>query len=132
MLASLFWKKLWAWVKHYWYWPVIIVLMLFSMVLCGRGSAPQKLFALLTNSKENYKKELEAVNSSNDEKKEEIVKEHIEEIKRIEEAHNFKVSELDIEKQKELADTIEKNKDKPDKLAEAIAKILSAEFLKNG
>ena len=89
----------------------------------------------MTNSKENYKKELEAVNSSNkekDEKKEEIVKEHIEEIKRIEEAHNFKVSELDIEKQKELADTIEKNKDKPDKLAEAIAKILSAEFLKNG
>ncbi len=135
MFTALFWKKIWTWIKHYWYWPVIIVLLALSMVMCGRGSAPQKLFALLANSKENYKKELEAVKTNNEEKdksKEKIVKEHAEEIRNIEATHNIKVDELEIEKQKELADTIEKNKDKPDKLAEDIAKILSAEFLKNG
>jgi len=105
------------------------------MAMCGRGSAPQKLFALLANSKENYKKELEAVKTSNkekDENKERIIKEHAAEIKNIEATHNIKVDELEIEKQKELAETIEKNKDKPDELAEDIAKILSAELIKNG
>ena len=135
MLATLFWKKVWTWIKHYWYWPVIIVLMVLSMAMCGRGSAPQKLFALLANSKENYKKELEAVKTNNkkkDENKEKIIKEHAAEIKNIETTHNIKVSELGAKKQKELTETIEKNKDKPDKLAEDVAKILSAEFLKNG
>mgnify|MGYP005994992667 CR=1 FL=1 len=135
MFATLFWKKVWTWIKHYWYWPVIIVLMVLSMAMCGRGSAPQKLFALLANSKENYKKELEAVKTSNkkkDENKERIIKEHAAEIKNIEATHNIKVDELEIEKQKELAKTIEKNKDKPDELAEDIAKILSAELIKNG
>ena len=105
------------------------------MAMCGRGSAPQKLFALLANSKENYKKELEAVKTNNkkkDENKEKIIKEHAAEIKNIETTHNIKVSELGAKKQKELTETIEKNKDKPDKLAEDVAKILSAEFLKNG
>jgi hypothetical protein len=135
MFATLFWKKVWTWIKHYWYWPVIIVLMVLSMAMCGRGSAPQKLFALLANSKENYKKELEAVKTSNkekDENKERIIKEHAAEIKNIEATHNIKVDELEIEKQKELAENIEKNKDKPDELAEDIAKILSAELIKNG
>jgi hypothetical protein len=135
MFTALFWKKIWAWIKHYWYWPVIIVLMVLSMAMCGRGSAPQKLLALLANSKENYKKELEVVKTNNkekDENKERIIKEHAAEIKNIEATHNIKVDELEIEKQKELAKTIEKNKDKPDELAEDIAKILSAELIKNG
>ena len=86
------------------------------------------------NSKENYEKEIEATKKNNEEKdrkKDKVVKEHSEEIKKIERAHNIKVGELEAEKQKELADTIEKNKDKPDKLAEDVAKILSAEFIKN-
>ena len=55
---------------------------------------------------------------------------NIEEIKKIEQDHDVKVEELEERKQKELAATIEENKNSPDKLAEEVAKILSAEYLK--
>ena len=131
MLSALFWKKVWTWVKHYWYWPVIIILLIFSMV--SSKGLKEKLFGLLMKSKENYEKEIKVikeVNEQKDVKKEQAVEEHIEEIKKIEEEHDIKVEELEIEKQKELAETIEKNKDRPEKLAEDIAEILSSEFLK--
>ena len=131
MLSVIFWKKVWTWIKHYWYWPVIIILLIFSMV--SSKGLKEKLFGLLMKSKENYEKEIKVikeVNEQKDVKKEQAAEEHVEEIRKIEEEHDIKVEELEIEKQKELAETIEKNKDRPEKLAEDIAKILSSEFLK--
>ncbi len=127
------WKKMWVWIKHYWYWPVIIVLLIFSAM--SNRSLKEKFFDLLLKSKESYEKEIKVikkVNEEKDSKKEEVVKEHVKEIKRIEQEHDIKVEELEIEKQKELEETIKKNKDRPDKLAEEIAKILSSELLKKG
>ena len=59
MFATLFWKKAWIWLKHYWYWPVIIVLLIFSMV-SDRG-LKEKLFGLLKKSKENHDKEVQII-----------------------------------------------------------------------
>ena len=134
MFTALFWKKAWVWLKHYWYWPVIIVLMIISMATCGIGGAPQKLFGLLKKSKETHDKEIQIIKEAaeeTDKKKTEIFTGHVEEIKKIEEEHDIKIEELEEKKQKELADTIEENRDRPDKLAEEVARILSAEFLKN-
>ena len=64
--------------------------------------------------KVNYEKEIKVikeVNEQKDVKKEQAVEEHVEEIRKIEEEHDIKVEELEIEKQKELAETIEKNKE---------------------
>jgi len=131
MLTMLFWKKVWTWVKHYWYWPVIIILLIFSMV--SSKGLKEKLFGLLLKSKENYEKEIKVVKEANaqkDAEKKQAIEKHTEEIRKIEEKHDVKIEELEIEKQKELAETIEKNRDRPDKLAEDIAEILSSEFLK--
>tara|TARA_R110000796_G_scaffold144119_3_gene260840 strand:+ start:1964 stop:2389 length:426 start_codon:yes stop_codon:yes gene_type:complete len=131
MLTALFWKKIWTWVKHHWYWPVIIVLLLMSL-LTG-SSSRKKLFSLLDKQKENYEKELQIVKETTkerDEKKTKIFEKHLKEIKKIEDDHNFKVKDLEQEKQKELVDTIEKNKDRPEDLAIEIAKILGANFHK--
>ena len=102
MLSALFWKKVWAWVKHYWYWPVIIILLIFSMV--SNKGLKEKLFGLLLKSKENYEKEIKVikeVNEQKDVKKEQAVEEHVEEIRKIEEEHDIKVEELEIEKLKQ-------------------------------
>ena len=131
MFTALFWKKTWAWLKHYWYWPVIIALLVFSTVTGTR--AKEKLFELLLKQKEGYEKELEIIKKANKEKgleKNKAFKEHEEELEKIEKEHNLKLEELEEEKQEELVRTIEKNKDRPDKLAEEIAKILSVEFFK--
>ena len=131
MLTMLFWKKAWIWIKHYWYWPVIIVLFLFSMF--SGSNVKNKLFELLFKQRENYEKELQIIKETSEEadkKKTGIFKEHKEELEKIEKEHDVKIEELEKEKREELATTIEENKDKPEKLAEEIAKILSAEFHK--
>ena len=131
MLTMLFWKKAWIWIKHYWYWPVIIVLFLFSML--SGSNIKNKLFELLFKQRENYEKELQIIKETSEEadkKKTGIFKEHKEELEKIEKEHDVKIEELEKEKREELATTIEENKDKPEKLAEEIAKILSAEFHK--
>jgi len=131
MFTKVFWKKAWTWLKHYWYWPVIIVLLIFSVV--SGASSREKLFGLLSKQKEDYEKEIQIVKEATEEadkKKTEIFTEHIKEIEKIEEEHDIKVGELEEEKQKELAEILEENKNSPDKLAEEIAKILSADFFK--
>ncbi len=132
MFTALFWKKAWTWLKHYWYWPVIIVLLIFSMV-SDRG-LKEKLFGLLEKSKENHDKEIQIIKETTEEadkKKTEIFTEHIEELEKIEREHDIKLEELEKDKQEELVRLVEENKDSPDKLAEQIAKVLSAEYLKN-
>ena len=131
MFTAVFWKKVWAWLKHYWYWPVIIALLVFSVV--SGSSSRKKVFELLEKQKENYEKEIQIIKETTEEadkKKTEIFTDHIEELEKIEEEHDIKVEELEKDKQKELVEIIEENKDSPDKLAEEIARILGAEFLK--
>ena len=131
MFTAIFWKKVWTWFKHYWYWPVIIVLLVFSVV--SGASSRKKVFELLQKQKENYEKEIQIIKETTEEvdkKKTEIFTEHIKEIEKLEEEHDIKVEELEEEKQKELAEILKENKDSPDKLAEEIARILSAELLK--
>ena len=111
MLTAIFWKKIWTWLKHYWYWPVILILLAISM-LSGKASR-EKLFNLLDKQKKNYAT---------------ISEKYVNEIKKIEEDHNLKVQDLEEEKQKELVETLEKNKNKPENLAKEIAKILSASY----
>ena len=131
-IKMIFWKKTWIWIKHYWYWPVIIVLLIFS-TMSSKG-LKQKLLGLLNKSKENHDKEIQIIEEAakeTAEKKTEIFTKHIDEIEKIEKKHEIQVKDLKEEKQKELLTTIENNKDRPDKLAEEVAKVLSAEFLKS-
>jgi len=131
MFTAIFWKKAWSWLKHYWYWPIILILLIFSLV-SGKSSR-KKLFSLLDKQKDNYEKEIQIIEKTAEEadkKKTEIFAEHIKEIERIEEEHDVRLEELEREKQEELVEILKSNKDRPDKLAEEIAKILSVEFLK--
>ena len=131
MFTAIFWKKAWSWLKHYWYWPIILILLTFSLV-SGKSSR-KKLFSLLDKQKDNYEKEIQIIEKTAEEadkKKAEIFAEHIKEIERIEEEHDVKLEELERERQEELVEILKSNKDRPDKLAEEIAKILSVEFLK--
>jgi uncharacterized protein YdiU (UPF0061 family) len=132
MFTALFWKKVWTWLKHYWYWPVIIVLLIFGVV-AGR-STRTKMFELLEKQKQGYEKEiqiLEAASKEKEEKKNKVFEDHREEIDKIEKEHDIKVSELQEKKKEELASTIQNNKGNPESLAREVAKVLSAQFHKN-
>ena len=129
MLTALFWKKLWTWLKHHWYFPVIIVLIIITG-FAGRSSR-QKLFGLLEKQKENYEKEIQVVKEAAEEaskEKNKVAEKFVEDLKIIEDQHNIKINELEKEKQEELKSTIEEKRNKPDELAKDIARILSAKY----
>ena len=119
------------WLKHYWYWPVIIVLLVVSTVT--GTSAKEKIFEMLLKQKEGYEEELEILKKVNQEKeleKNKTVGKYQEELEKIEKEHNLKLEEREEEKREELVRAIEENKDKTEKLAEEVAKTLSVGFLK--
>jgi hypothetical protein len=130
MFTAIFWKKTWVWFKNYWYFPIIFVmgiLLLFS----GKG-ASSKAFKLFDNQKERYKKEIEVVEKNNakaNREKEKAVQANKEKIKELESQHNFKIEELESNKEQELQKTIKEFEDNPDELARRIAKILDAHLV---
>ena len=67
MFTAIFWKKVWAWIKHYWYWPVILVLLAFSL-MSGKSSR-KKLFDMLEKQKESYEKEIQIIKETTEEGK---------------------------------------------------------------
>ena len=131
-MTVIFWKQAWVWLKNYWYWPVIIMLLL-ATVVAGSGLR-DKFFDLLFKQRENYEKEIEVLkreHTAKEKKVEEVVENHSEELKLIEEEHKIKVDGLEQEKQQELIEMVKKHKNKPDKLAAELARILSVEYHRN-
>jgi len=65
-------KKVFLWLKHYWYFPVVFVAILIAFVF-HRGKVEQ-LVDLLIGSMESHKNELAAVNSANEKENAKIEK----------------------------------------------------------
>jgi uncharacterized membrane protein YhiD involved in acid resistance len=124
----LIWKKVWTWIKHHWYVPVILILILVC-VLTGKG-VKNKYFEIMMQSRENYKKEIEIINKNNAEEKQktmDAIRRHQESLAKIENDFNVKMGELPKKEKKEVEAVIKKFDNQPDKLAKEIAKILGAE-----
>jgi len=121
-------KKVWIWIKHHWYVPVILILNLVC-VLTGKG-VKNKYFEIMMQSRENYKKEIEIINKNNAEEKQktmDAIRRHQESLAKIENDFNVKMGELPKKEKKEVEAVIKKFDNQPDKLAKEIAKILGAE-----
>jgi uncharacterized membrane protein YhiD involved in acid resistance len=121
-------KKVWIWIKHHWYVPVILILILVC-VLTGKG-VKNKYFEIMMQSRENYKKEIEIINKNNAEEKQktmDAIRRHQESLAKIENDFNVKMGELPKKEKKEVEAVIKKFDNQPDKLAKEIAKILGAE-----
>ena len=124
-------KKTWIWLKNYWYWPLIaILIVVFSM---SKSSLKSKMWDLMAKQKENYKKEIDLIKDTQEglsSKKKEIVIEHEKNLDEIEKKHEEKVEEIKQEKRKEVTVLIEEYKEDPDELAKRVAAALSAEYSK--
>ena len=133
MLTKLFWKKAWVWIKHHWYIPVIVFLIIiFSL---SRSTLKNKLYKLMSTQKEIYEKEKNLIVET--EKQKEIEKQkarirHEELIKKLDEEYNLELEKLKKDKQKELSELAEKYQDDQEELAKKIAEALGAEYVPAG
>ena len=129
MLTAVFWKKIWVWIKHHWYIPVILVLLLFA-AFAGR-TIRSRVFDLISKQRESYKEEVRVVVEANEEKtkkQKDLFEEHREVEKKIEEEFDVKIEELEEEKKKELDVIVKEHGDNTEALAKMVAKALSAEY----
>tara|TARA_R100001594_G_scaffold127336_1_gene164985 strand:+ start:313 stop:696 length:384 start_codon:yes stop_codon:yes gene_type:complete len=123
----LFWKKAWTWIKHHWYIPVILILVL-ACILTGKG-IKNKYFDIMMQSRENYKKEIEIIKKNNAEEKKktlDAIQRHQENVAKIEEEFDVKMEELPKKEKKEVEEIVKRFDNEPDKMAEEIANILGA------
>ena len=55
-------KKIWTWIKHHWYVPVIVLLIIiFSL---SRSSLRRKMYELLEKQRESYKQQVKLLEDS--------------------------------------------------------------------
>ena len=123
----LMWKKVWIWIKHHWYIPVILVLVL-ACIFIGKG-VKNKYFDIRMQSRENYKKEIEIINKNNAEERQKTlgaIERHQENLVKIENDFNTKMKELPKKEKKEVEAIVKKFDNNPDKMAKEIADILGA------
>jgi len=133
MLSALFWKKVWVWVKHHWYIPVILILLLIA-VLSGR-SARMRVFDLMSKQREQYKKEVEVVVKANEakaEKQKSLFEEQQKLEKKIEEDFAIKLESLEKSKKEEIAKLVKEHEhnDNSEELAKLVAETLRAKYVK--
>tara|TARA_R100000234_G_C4954931_1_gene159085 strand:- start:48 stop:455 length:408 start_codon:yes stop_codon:yes gene_type:complete len=130
MLTALFWKKVWVWIKHHWYVPVIFFLIvIFSL---SKSSLRSKLYKLMSNQKDLYEKEKNLIVNTNIEKetkKEEVRKRHEILLKKLDEEHNVELEKLEEEKKEELSELVEKYQDDEQELAKRIAESLGVKYV---
>ena len=119
MLTAIFWKKAWAWLKNYWYIPAVLVYTLIIWFVFRKKN--DKIIQMFEISKENYKKEIDIINSAHSSEmaqKEEIIKDYQDALKKLQEEHSIKIENLSKEEEKEVQELIQKHKENPDVLAE--------------
>ena len=124
-------KKIWTWIKHHWYVPVIVLLIIiFSL---SRSSLRRKMYEILEKQRESYKQQVKLLEDSKAAEaaaKEKAREKHENTVKNIEKEYNVELENLDKEKKKEISDVIEKYENSPDDLAREVARVLSAEYLR--
>lgn len=123
-------SKAWTWVKHHWYVPFLIILMILFASL--QNGIKNKFFDLFELSRKRYKEELDVINKNNDIKdkeKDKIIKGHQEALTKIEEEFDVKIEALEKEKREEISNLVEKHKEKPEEMAKEIARILGAKHV---
>ena len=118
-------KKIWLWCKHHW---KILALALWTLVVFLIARKNVRAYKkVLDTTIENYKKEVEVLENSHKEeirKRDEAIKKHNDDIKKLEEKYAGDKEELDVEKRSRYLELVKMYKSDP----ESINKILEEEF----
>ena len=118
-------KKIWVWCKHHW---KILALALWTLVVFLIARKNVRAYKkVLDTTIENYKKEVEVLENSHKEeirKRDEAIKRHNDDIKKLEEKYAGDKEELDVKKRSRYLELVKMYDTDP----ESINKILEEEF----
>jgi hypothetical protein len=121
-------KKVWAWVKHNWYAPFIIIYTIVLWIMFRRKDAA---LDVLETRNSSYKAQIEAINDSHKEeikKRNEVIEKYTSVINDLQEKYDNDKKELTAEKRKEIKRIVEKYYNKEDELAKLLADKFNLEY----
>jgi len=124
-----FLKKCWAWLKHNWKAPLIVIYTIVLWIFFRRKDDAMKV---LESRTESYKKQIDAINDIHDQetkKKDKILENYGKIVTDLEEKYKKDNLELDKEKKKEIKNLVEKYDEKPDELAKLLAEKYGLEYV---
>jgi hypothetical protein len=122
-------KKTWAWLKHNWYVPAVLVYTVVLWIFFRRKDSAREVLKIRS---ESYEAQIDAINKSHAEeieKRDEILRKYSETIKQIEEEYERKNEELDDKKRKAVKEIVEKHYNDPDVLARMLSDKFDFEYL---
>ena len=117
-------KKVWTWIKHYWYVPAVLI---YTLVLWFLFKNKDKAFEILKIREESLKDQIDAIKDSHEEeirRRDKVLEEYNKILEDIEKEYEEGREELSEKKKKEIKRIIEKNLEDP----EAIAKEMAEKF----
>tara|TARA_R110001583_G_scaffold63394_5_gene185714 strand:- start:3108 stop:3515 length:408 start_codon:yes stop_codon:yes gene_type:complete len=127
---KVFLKKAWVWLKHYWYFPVMLLIGIVAWC-AGRRDA-SGILKMFAKSKESYQKEIGVLKETHDteiKKRDDLLKKHNESLKKLEEEYKIKLSDLDDEQKKEIGKIVEEHKGDPEGLAKRVSDVFGFEHI---
>ncbi len=128
MLIAL--KKVWSWLKAYWYLPVIIIIAIIATIVMRK--VPISLMQTISKRRQIHKEEVEAIDkihSEEIEKREKALETYHDTIKKIEEKYEKDSKELTNRKKKKIKKIVEKTHDNPDELAKQLSEQMGFEII---
>ena len=116
-------KKIWVWCKHHW---KILALALWTLVVFLIARKNMRTYKkVLDTTIENYKKEVEVLENSHKEeirKRDEAIKRHNDDIKKLEEKYAGDKEELDVEKRSRYLELVKMYDSDPNSINEILQK----------
>jgi len=114
-----FLKKVWVFVKEYWYMPFVLVTLLF-LTLRNKTDKADSLVEALNVSKDSYKKQVDVIEKIHKEEivvKEKNLKRYTNIVEKIEKEYRLEDERLESSKRKRIKKLVEEYHDDPESLA---------------
>jgi hypothetical protein len=126
-------KKIWIWTKTHWYLPILFLSFIVAFLIWAiarNGAFMATLFEAWESSKTSYDEQLAVLESAHKEeveKRDTIIEEYNENMKKIEEEYAVHGKALAGEKEKELDILVKEGYGDPEALAKKIAELYGLE-----
>ena len=114
-------KKTWAWLRHNWYVPAVIIYTLVLWFLFKDKAGALKVLEIRSKSYESQIKTIEEVHKKEIEARDQILKNYDNVLTQLEKDYEEKNMKLDTKKKREIKKIVKEFNDRPDDLAKILA-----------
>tara|TARA_R100000234_G_C4959211_1_gene161005 strand:- start:493 stop:897 length:405 start_codon:yes stop_codon:yes gene_type:complete len=116
-----FLKKIWAWLKHNWYVPVVIIYTLALWILFRNKTAALEILQIRSESYEDQIRAIESTHKKEIAKRDEILQNYNKVLEDLEKDYEEKNMVLSKKKKQEVKRIVKEYNDRPNDLAKILA-----------